>query len=121
MLANPAKKFHRPIQMSPTDALAAKPHERRSICVLPKGIADQLERRGVSTKCSSGRHTHMTRSKVTAQVASGEMHWIDLHHNTATYTVKAGATWQNTCSGTVHTMQPVSGRKGRYVPLTQQA
>ncbi len=96
------------------------PYGRRNVCVLPKGLADLMDQRGVMTKCSAGKHRHYTRSVVTAAVGRGEMRWVDRHHNVATYTSEAAGTWQKARSGHVSAMQLRSGAPGRYVPASQR-
>lgn len=117
MLANPSAKFKRPCVHV---TLAAKPYERRSICILPARQADGVIHSGMSARCSGGGHAHYTRSRVVEAVERGEMRWLDRFHNVATFTMAAAGTWQKQRSGPVATMQLVVGAKGRYVPVIQR-
>ena len=115
VIAKPSAMFTRPqVHVS----LTAKPYERRNVCVLPASHGQ--DHWAVVTRCTGGLHTHFTRAKVVAAVASGEMRWLDRFHNSATFTVVAAGTWQKTPSGPVHTMQMKVGMKGRHVPSTQR-
>lgn len=111
-IATPAAKFVRPF------ASKAAQFERRNICVLPKTQCDLMIQRDTVMRCGGGNHVHYTRSRVAGLIASGEMRWVDRHRNVATWVT--GETWQKTRSGPVHTMQLISGLKGRAVPATQR-
>lgn len=115
MIANRSAMFTRPQKHV---SLQARPYEQRNVCVLPQ--SQDQDHRNVVARCNGGGHTHFTRARVVAAVASGEMRWLDRHHNTATFTLVASGTWQKTQSGPVHTMQMRTGLKGRYVPVAQR-
>lgn len=86
--------------------------------MLPKSQCDLMDHRNVAMRCGGGNHVHYTRSRVQAMVDSGEMRWVDRHHNVATFVL--AETWQKTRSGAVHTMQLITGLKGRRVPVGQR-
>lgn len=116
-IANPAGKFN---LAKKGNTLFAKPaFERRNVCVLSTAEANMIDPRASRTKCTSRCHTHVSRSTVVNAVERGEMRWVDRHRNAAAPTDQSVATWQNTRSGPVHTMQMVAGLKGRPVPCYQ--
>jgi hypothetical protein len=78
-------------------------------------------------------HTHYTEAKVKADVARGELTFIDKNGNptpaqttVATYATDteksrgSAGTWQKSQSGLVCTMQLKQGLKGRHVPAGQR-
>lgn len=117
-IANPAAKFNRQHTHNQTRPLTRSAFERRSVCVLPKSLCMMVDSRKTVLPCAGKKHKHFTRRAVEGQIASGEMRWVDRHHNVATYVTSE--TWQKTPSGGVHTMQLVEGLKGRHIPATQR-
>ena len=95
-------------------------YENRSVAIIPNQIAKTMCI-GDPLELPPGKLTYLSRSKVVALVEAREMHWVDRHHNGATFTEKAGGTWQKQRSGNVSTMQLRVGRPGRRIPTRHRA